>query len=95
MRYTKGSPTGPLTLAPGVVRFTDKDGDTWDVPLIGFAVVADGYYPDDDDSDLTALETSIEPIVLEDGNNPIPLRWFICSADHRDDYEVIIGGGSS
>jgi hypothetical protein len=53
-----------------VVEFTATGGEspeTWDVPLIGWAVVSQPFDPQG------GAHTSLEPVVLEDGEYPVTL----------------------
>jgi hypothetical protein len=60
----------------GHVDFTAKDGETWSLPLIGWALCV--RYVDEDEK---VYETEVEPLLLLD-EQPTTLHWY------RLDFEV-------
>jgi hypothetical protein len=76
MRYTNGSILS-MTPASGVVRFV-TEGETWDVPLVGWAIVIDTYTDPEDQ----CKETSIEPVLLDTDISTCPMTL----RDYRENF---------
>lgn len=73
-----------MTPATGRVHFTAPDGETWALPLVGYAVVV-SYF----DERVMEYETSIEPVVIAEGRTPVQIFDYM-KDDLSDRHRVTV-----